>query len=61
MRNENMWSEHVSGMAAEGVLGSFREWQWAGEQAGGESMLPFALWNRLVLWSYLVAPTEVGL
>lgn len=61
MQNENKWLEHVSGMAVEGVLGSLREWQWAGEQAGGESRLPFALWSRLVLWSYLGAPTEVGL
>lgn len=45
----------------EGELGSFREQQWAGEQTGGESRLPFVLWSRLVLWSDLGAPTEVGL
>lgn len=48
-------------------------WQWKvnweasgngsglGKQAGTEGTLPFALWNRLVLWSYLGALTEVGL
>lgn len=56
-----MWPGHVSGMAVEGELGSFREWPWAGEQAGGEGLSPFVLWNSLVPWSYLGAPTEVGL
>lgn len=49
MWNENLWPEHASGMAVEGELGSFREQQWAGEQTGGESRLPFVLWSRLVL------------
>lgn len=57
MKNENM----PVVMAVEGELGSIREWQRAGEQVGGGSRLPFALWNRQVLWSHLGAPTEVGL